>query len=63
MILKSGYQSVSIQFYAACDTRDKISHMHILIYPEKAILEVQLTNVSIQFFRPHPINDKQKTKP
>ena len=41
MILKFGYQSVSIQFYVACDTKDKISHMYI-IYPEKAFLEVKL---------------------
>ena len=53
MILKFGYQSVSIQFYVACDTKDKISHMYI-IYPEKAIREVQLRCFDTVF--PDPIS-------
>lgn len=52
MILKFGYQSVSIQFYMACDTKDKISHMYI-IYPEEAILEVKLGCLDTVFQTPY----------
>ena len=52
MILKFGYQSVSIQFYVACDTKDKISHMYI-IYPEKAIREVKLGCFDTVFQTPY----------
>lgn len=52
MILKFGYQSVSIQFYVACDTKNKISHMYT-IYPEKAIREVKLGCFDTVFQTPY----------